>query len=285
MVCLLDYNQAMLTSVIHSYNKVQVTEEFLYGSFLNRIREINKKYRNVYGDLVVCCEGMKSWRKDFFQFYKAKRKQARDDSYLDWPLILRVMNRFRDDLIENFPYSIMQIDEAEGDDIIAVLVKHFHESEKILIFSGDGDFAQLHKYPNVAQYSPIAKKFLKFSNPDAELKEKIIRGDSGDGIPNILTKDNIFLLEGIKQNRISSAKIDNWMKQKPGDFCTTEEMSRNWIRNETLIDFDYIPAVVENKILSEYQVQLNRPRKGKDQILNFLINKGLTNFMSDLQDF
>jgi hypothetical protein len=89
----------------------------------------------------------------------------------------------------------------------------------------------------------------------------------------------------MKQNRLTSEKINKWLDQEPEEFCTTEEMRRNWIRNKTLIDLNEIPKDVEESIKSEYALQLNKKRKTKDDILNYLINNGLTRFMADLQDF
>lgn len=52
----------------------------------------------------------------------------------------------------------------EADDIINSLVEYtqeFGNYEKVMIISGDKDFAQLQKYSNVDQYSPITKSLLK----------------------------------------------------------------------------------------------------------------------------
>ena len=60
---------------------------------------------------------------------------------------------------------------AEADDIIATLCNRFGKTLKaeddidILIISGDKDFAQLQKYANVEQYSPVTKKWIRISNP------------------------------------------------------------------------------------------------------------------------
>ena len=47
---------------------------------LNSIRMYNKKYRNEYGQLIICADGMNTWRKDFYPEYKANRKKSRDNS-------------------------------------------------------------------------------------------------------------------------------------------------------------------------------------------------------------
>jgi hypothetical protein len=41
----------------------------------------------------------------------------------------------------------------------------------------------------VEQFSPITKKWIRISNPDKFLKEHILKGDRGDGVPNFLSND------------------------------------------------------------------------------------------------
>lgn len=290
---LLDYNQAMLTAITPIYKKLPKNnpEEFrkaIKAAFLERVRSINRKYRGEYGRLVICCESPNtpSWRKGYFQFYKAKRKAARDASQFDWTTIHSVMNEVRDDLGQFFNYPIMAVEGAEGDDVIATLARRFLNAEKrVLIFSGDKDFNQLHRYEGIVQYSPITQKFLKSDKPNRDLKEKIIRGDDGDGVPNILSKDNIFLIEDEKQRSISKIKCNQWLEKEPLEFCTTEDMRRNWIRNRTLIDFDFIPEPLAVSIVTHYEAELNKPSKEKSGLIDYFLDQGLPNFMASLQDY
>ena len=46
-----------------------------------------------------------------------------------------------------------------------------------MIVSGDKDFIQLQKYPNVQQYSPILKKYVNGHDPITYIKEHILKGD------------------------------------------------------------------------------------------------------------
>ena len=113
---------------------------------------------------------------------------------------------FRDELKETFPYRVIRVERAEADDIIGALC-HEHGvlgfmpgyAERILILSGDKDFSQLRKYANVEQYSPITKKWIRVNNPERYLREHIMRGDRGDGIPNFLSSD-ACLVNGERQN-------------------------------------------------------------------------------------
>ena len=72
-------------------------------------------------------------------------------------------------------------------------------SEDILIISSDKDFQQLQSFGNIKQYSPAHREYLVCENPEWYLSNHIIRGDSSDGIPNILSDDDTFINPDKKQ--------------------------------------------------------------------------------------
>ena len=174
----------------------------------------------------------------------------------------------------------MDVKMAEADDIIGVIAKHFHSQEKILIISGDHDFAQLQVYPNVQQYSPIKDQFLTTADPIRSLKEHIMRGDKGDGIPNFLSEDDVFL-NGVRQSPVRGAKVDLWLTQSPEDFCD-DRMLRNYRRNEKLVDLSQIPSDIENAILEQFQQPIH---ERKDMIYSYLVKNRLKNLLDSIQEF
>ena len=91
---------------------------------------------------------------------------------------------------------------------LMILLLHFvlNLLMRVMILSGDKDFIQLQKYPNVKQYSPITKKMINGMNPDDYLKEHVLKGDTSDGVPNVLSPDNTFV-DGIRQRPLSKKKI------------------------------------------------------------------------------
>ena len=68
---LIDYNQIALSNII--VQKLN-DENMIRHMILNSIRMYNKKYRAQYGQMVICCDGMNTWRKQYFPQYKAARK-------------------------------------------------------------------------------------------------------------------------------------------------------------------------------------------------------------------
>lgn len=276
---IIDLSQFLISSVfaqMGNTKNVEVEEDLLRHILFNSIRALKVKYKQ-YGDVVIACDDKNYWRKDVFPYYKAHRKKAREESNLDWSAIFGALDKFKQELRENFPYKVIQVPRVEADDIVAVLTKHYH-AEGILIASSDKDYQQLQAYPRVTQYSPILKKEINCSYPEQFLMEHIIKGDAGDGIPNCLSPDNTFVM-GLRQKPISSKK----MQAIAYDPTATDEVTlRNFMRNKTLIDFNEIPEEIEQQILDEFESQEYGDRK---KIFNFFIEKRMKNLMDCIQDF
>jgi 5'-3' exonuclease len=279
---LLDNNQIILANLFQSIKtEPNISEDLLRHLVLNSYRMIRKTFMNEYGELVICHDSSNSWRKKFFPLYKANRAKAHDQSEHDWDKIYSILNIVRDEISETFPYKNVKANNAEADDIIAILAKNYHLTEKILIVSNDKDFQQLQRYSNVKQYSTFKKEYLDCSNPENFLQEHIIRGDSSDGIPNILSDDDSFMNENKRQNRLTKKAYD--------DVCNSisnienTKYFRNWERNQTLIDFNKIPDNIETQILTEFNKPLLVTDRSK--ILPYMITHKLKNLISSIEEF
>ena len=122
-----------------------------------------------------------------------------------------------------------------------------------MILSSDKDFIQLQKYNFVSQYSPMQKKFVNGIDPTTYIKEHILKGDRGDGVPNFLSPDNTFVDE-LRQRPMSKRKLETWIDLEPSDYCN-EEMMRNYQRNRTLIDLSYIPDDIKEKCTQTFLIR------------------------------
>jgi 5'-3' exonuclease len=266
---------------INSNPKTQLDEGLIRHMVLNSLRSYARQFKSKYGDIVIACDSKKYWRREVFPFYKAHRKGDREKSAFDWHLIFETLNKIREELKENFPYKVIEVEGAEADDIIAVITGRISSHDEILILSSDKDFVQLQKYQNVVQYSPILKRFVKTENPLDYIKEHIIRGDRGDGIPNFLSADNTFVA-GERQKAISSKKLQEWINKSAEDFCTTDVMLRGYKRNQILVDFDYIPEKIKEQIVEAF----DKPKIGnKQKMLNYFIENRLKNLIEVLDEF
>lgn len=282
---LVDLNQVVISNLMRQIgghrSTVTLDEDLMRHMVLNSLRSYAKKFKKDYGNMVICCDNRTYWRRGVFPFYKANRKKERDASALDWNLIFDTMSKLRAELKEFFPYKVIDVEGAEADDIIATLVKVYAPSEKILILSSDKDFTQLQKYPNVKQYSPIMSKFIKTDDPQRQIKEHILRGDSGDGIPNFLSPDDVFVAGG-RQKPINSKRLNEWLMQEPDAFCQTEEILRNYKRNQMLVDLDFIPDEITRKILTTFDE--TKPAN-RQKLLGYFIEKRLKNLITCIDEF
>lgn len=238
-----------------------------------------KNFRAEYGEVVLCCDNKKYWRKEFFPFYKANRKKNRDKSDLDWHLIFDMLGKFKQELKDYFPYKVLDVEGAEADDIIGTLTPRISAHEKVLIISSDGDFLQLQQYKNVVQYNPSQKKFIKSVNPLVELKEKIIRGDKGDGIPNIFSPSDCFVRE-LRQKPITQNLISKLLVENVDDWKEDDKVG--FSRNQMLIDLSFIPLELKQKIINTYE-EIKPATKNK--MLNYFIEYKLKNLIDVIEEF
>ena len=278
-----DFNQVAISNLMEQIgsSKTQVEESLVRHMILNTIRTYVKKFKESHGpEVVIACDNKNYWRREIYPHYKASRKKAREASGHDWNTIFECLNKIRDELRDNSPYKVISVDTCEADDIIATLVMKHSATQKIIILSSDKDFAQLQRYPNVEQYSPILKKYIKEPLPLLQLKQLIIRGDKGDGIPNILSPDDVFVAGG-RQKPITEAKIIGWMNQDAKDFCT-EDMLRNFSRNEILIDLSKIPEKLTEQILHSYESAKGHSRQ---EFMNYMIANRLKNLIEVIDEF
>jgi hypothetical protein len=295
---LVDYSQVALAAILTFQRELKGDEaevkNLIRHVTLSTIKSYKKKYGKDYGELVICCDGRKYWRKEFFEFYKGMRKSNRDKSDLDWKLIFDTLSEMRTDLATHFPYRVIHVDRAEADDIIAVMTKYLQdnllvqeglveEPQKVLILSSDKDFKQLQLFSNVKQWSPMQKKYITATHKEIiEHKiEHIVKGDTGDGVPNILSKDDVFM-KGERQKPMSAKRLQEFF-DNGFIACKNDEERRNWHRNSTLVDFDHIPADVSEDIIKAY---INtQPSGDKMAIMNYLIEHRCRLLLDELEDF
>lgn len=281
---LIDLNQVLISNLMQQINsnpKIKLDEGLIRHVVLNSLRSYVKQFKGKYGEIVICCDSKSYWRREVFPFYKANRKKDRDKSGFDWTLIFETLNKIRDELKTFFPYKVIDVEGAEADDIIGVLSARFAPHEEILILSSDKDFVQLQKYSNVTQYSPILKRYVKADDPHLYIKEHIIKGDRGDGIPNFLSSDNVFI-SGERQKTINSKKLLEWLRMDPEDFCTNDNMLRNYKRNQMLVDLDYIPERIRENVVDAYENTKVGTRSG---LIDYFIEKRLRNLIEVLDEF
>ena len=278
---IVDYSGVAISNLFTM--KMDPQENLVRHMILNSLRMYNVKYGPEYGQMVIACDGGGTWRREMYPQYKANRKKSREEGGLDWKEFFRILDTVREEVKSNLPYKTVHIQGVEADDVIATLVEstqEFGQHEPVMIISSDKDFVQLHRYANVKQYSPQAKALVREKDPVAFLQEHIIRGDSGDGVPNILSPDDVFVSGG-RQKPISAKKLGEWMKSWDSlEKTMTQEEYRNFCRNRNLIDLNYIPQAKKEEIMRVYDAV--QPHAN---ILNYLITKRCTQLIGCAEEF
>jgi len=292
-----DFNQTAISNLmaeIGGRTDVELNVPLLRHMIINSLRGYKQKFGKEFGEMVIACDNMRYWRRTAFPLYKAGRKKAREESGFDWKLIFETLSTIRDELDKIFPYKVVNVDGAEADDVIAVLalwsqtndlqnITPFSDGDPkpFLVVSGDHDFIQLQRFKNVKQFSPIQKKYVK---PDATAEEyvveHIIRGDKGDGIPNVLSPDDC-LVNGERQKPISKKKLEEWIKN-PSSMPTDSDFVKNFERNKQLVDFRSIPVEVSDAIINNF---ISQPSKNKSLLLNYFVENRMKNMLEVIEEF
>ena len=277
MAQLVDFSQIVIGSYMMAAKFSDANIDTVRPAVLNTLRLYRTKFVSEFGELILCCDDRKTWRKEIFPNYKASRKKTRAATSIDWENLYECLNQLKEELTEWFPYKLIQVEKAEADDVIAILVGLINE--RSLILSSDKDFVQLHQF-NVRQYSPIQKKFVE-GDAKWSLHEKIIKGDVGDGVPNIMSDDNVFVDEGRRQKPITKKKVDAWYELNPDMYCSSE-MLRNYNRNKQLVDLGEVPESIRINITKRFETTTVGDRK---RLLTYFINHRLKNLTESLSEF
>ena len=279
---IIDLNQVMISNLmmqLGTHTNAKIEENMVRHMILNSIRSYKVKFGAEFGEVVIATDNSNYWRKQMFPYYKANRKKNQQNSDLDWHAIFETLNKIRQELKDYFPYRVIDIQAAEADDVIGTLVRNFSKDEPILIMSGDKDFIQLHIWPNVKQYDPVRKRWITHNDPEQYLKEQILKGDSGDGVPNVLSNDNCFVV-GERQRPLTARKMEKILSTPPESM--EREVARNYIRNAMLIDLSNTPDNIKEGVMDSYNAQDNKDRS---KLMNYFIANRLKNLTESIGEF
>ena len=277
---IIDMNQISLANVMmnfHMNKSDELEEDMVRHMILNSIRMYRTMFKEEYGEVVLTYDSRYQWRRDIFPQYKQNRRKGRETDSKDWDKIFGLLNAIKSEFKEILPYKYVEVYGAEADDIIGTLCREYQD-QKTMIISGDKDFIQLQKYDNVSQYSPITKKMINGHNPTTYIKEHILKGDSSDGVPNVLSPDHTFV-EGLRQRPLSKKKIEAWIKSETG---MSDEVKRNYQRNQRLIDLDNTPEDLQKSILDTFN---EAPYGDRSKILTYFIENKLKELTDSIGDF
>jgi len=292
-VIIIDLSQTMIASIITqigNHTNIELKEDLVRHIVLNNIRAIRSKYAD-HKEVVIACDDRHYWRRDAFPAYKGTRKKDREKSEIDWTALFNTLSTIKEELKEHFPYAVVQAPGAEADDVIATLVNWAatnkthpvgvfrEEPEPVVIISGDKDFVQLHTHKHVQQYDFVNRRQVTADDPVAFLRELVLRGDRGDGIPNVISPAN-SLIDGIRQNKMTEKRLTALLESDPASYPA--DVSDRYKLNSLLIDFSNIPTAVQDKVITEYKYQQG---KGREKLFNYFVKNKLKHLMEHIGEF
>ena len=283
---LVDFNQVMISNLmmqIGNHTNIPIEEGLFRHMVINSLRSYKQKFGDEYGEMTIACDDKNYWRKQVFPYYKANRKKNREASEINWTQVFEIFNKIKSEIKDYFPYRVIQVDSAEADDIIASLVKEYgtdlNGPIKILILSGDKDFVQLQTYGNVKQYDPVRKKWINHDNPQRYLVEHILKGDAGDGVPNVLSDDDTFVSDK-RQRPLTQKKINKIYND--GAVILDQATDRNFMRNKHMVDLSMVPENIKNEVINKYETESGKDRS---KLFNYFITHKLKLMMENVGDF
>lgn len=252
---------------------------------------INKAWRDFDGSHVVFCFEGRSWRKDFYQPYKAQRKEQRDamspSEAAEDAAFFEAFDDFKTFLHEQTNVTVLQAQGCEADDFIARWIQTHPEDQHVIV-SSDSDFYQL-LTKNVSQYNGIANQHItvdgifddkgrpvidkktkepkEIGDPAWLLFEKCIRGDTSDnifsaypGARKVGSKNKIGMKEAFEDRLGKGYNWNNFMLQRWVDHNGEEHVVRDdYHRNVQLIDLtaqpDDVKSVLDAAIVEAVQAE------------------------------
>ena len=249
---LIDYSPVAFAAALQhlASTREDPSTDLLRHLVLNSIRAITSRHKGTYGPtVVVAMDGPNYWRKTVFPHYKYKRHAQRESSGQDWSKVFELLRPLKDEFLTSLPYHVLRVEGAEADDVIGVLTHAYAPHEKILIVSSDKDFLQLHDLGAIKQWSPAKQAFVKAESAKVQLRTLILRGDTGDGIPNVLSADDVFAT-GTRQKPMTGKRFSELLTLS--ESARPVDIQRNFARNQMLIDLTQIPESVSGAILASF---------------------------------
>lgn len=190
-IIILDFGIFLHRSVYSTLNHTATSSTYkCLASIIACLKRIGV---NSEDKVLVACDFLKSWRKEFEPTYKADRKEKREKSPIDWDFEYKEMNNLLDNLDEATKFHIIKIENLEADDIMAVASRVYKDREVILV-TYDSDLEQMWQYSNVKIFSPKTKRYKIIPNNFNVyvLLSKKIKKEVSDNLSNPILNENDY---------------------------------------------------------------------------------------------
>jgi 5'-3' exonuclease len=217
--------------------------------------------------------------------YKANR--VKDDSFAPF---FELIKNFEELARNHTSLVCLSHPNLEGDDLIGGYVHRFAPTgDKIYIVSGDKDFTQLLKYPNVTLINPDTGKPREHEDPEFFMFEKCFRGDSGDNVMAAYPRVRSTRLKKAFTDDYELTKIMNetWSITDPetGEIVT-HKVQDLFLENYMLMALDGQPDHIKKMIEDTLDHELaNHGKYSYFQFMKFLGKYELDSIANQAQSF
>jgi 5'-3' exonuclease len=226
---------------------------FKYRFKYNIQKPITKKFpfidlSRIY--FAIDCPKREIWRNELLQSYKITRKQEpKEENEIDIGDMFKfVYNDALPEFIDKHKCTKVSSPGAEGDDIIAILVKEFDKFTNIILAS-DKDLIQLLDTPNNHIITIPGKEYEL--EDDLTSKQfvilKALMGDKGDDVPQLFPRCG-------RKTALKYLKDPVGLKQK---LTESKELEWRFRNNLKLVDFSYIPDIIRNDVKKQLEIDSN----------------------------
>lgn len=240
---------------------VELNVHSLECSLAQSIYWFKKKFQDEFGHVVVCCDSKSNWRRAVFPYYKQRRRDKRSNDEKDWDSIFDMFSVVKTHFKQNMQETVLEIDDLEGDDLIALGTKMINRRPHLII-SSDKDMTQLTCLSGVKMFHVLHQEFVEFDERAFILQ--ILKGDRSDGVPSILCEDNHFVEENTSRRPLTKKYTDavssiseDEIRRVFADSKDLEKIVEHFRRNRLLIDLDYIPEKYKEIFRTEFMAAYN----------------------------
>lgn len=188
---------------------------------------------------------------------------------------------------ENFAVEIgklyrakcVRVTGAEGDDVAYVVTQYLKKDyDSIIVITNDSDFNQLLDDPNLKIYNHYTDNMTECLSPVEYIETKILSGDSSDNINGIALPNKKKKVGKGTAKTLYEATTDVYTKAK------TEGWDNQYIRNQKLINFKYIPTHIQRTICEAID-NLTWEFEGTEILSKLGINDRIIERVNKMKDF
>lgn len=283
-----------------------VSIEFLRHIALNSILDYLKKVRAKFPGrqvLTVLAHDNGSWRNSIFEYYKWSRRQVdpnmseHEKEFKD--RCYACFDQLTNEAGEHYPFLSLKVRNCEADDICAWVASEYGKDTEVVLVSSDKDIKQL-AIGKVYSLAPVHgsgdKKWFQFKNVDeqnAYVFDLVLRGDGGDGIPNVLSDEDTFAKKEKRQTPMTKKQIELLSSSvKKGDplfsgVLNTHVASR-FALNLELIDLREsrnLPLIHHSELKNQLEASRATLQSRKEALYRYFAQNGLTRHLSNIELF